>query len=114
MAFVTINGRNYPVAIGNASEDAPTFIGALTRAFAGNLRRTVRALKHQWTFTLGPLYQYEDDLLETDVGSTASVTVTGDALANVAVTAAVILGSSIYIPDDPLFRRLRQVTVMEV
>jgi hypothetical protein len=114
MAFLTIAGKNYPVAIGNATEDAPTFVGAITRAWSGMLRRTVRTLKRQWSFTLGPLYPYEDQLLRTDVATTASVVVTGDAVENASVTAAVVLAGKSYIVDDPSYRVMRAVTVMEV
>lgn len=113
MAFLTIAGRDYPVAHDSATEDAPTFIGAITRAFSGALRRTVRSVKRQWTFTIGPIYQYEYDLLRSDVATAASVAVTGDAMAGASVTAAVVLGGSRYVPDDPYFRRAVQVTVME-
>jgi hypothetical protein len=113
MAFLTIAGKNYIVAYGNANEDAPTFIGALSRAFAGNLRRTVRAAKRQWSFTLGPMHYYEYNALRTDVVSAANVTVTGDALESINYTCAVILGEAGYIPDDPLYRRMVRVTVIE-
>jgi hypothetical protein len=114
MAFLKIAGKTYIVAHGNANEDQPTMIGALGRAFSGVLRRTVRVVKRQWTFTLGPMYDYEDALLRADVATAASVTVTGDAVAGVNVTCAVILGAASYVPDDPLFRRMRTVTCMEV
>lgn len=114
MAFLTIAGKSYIVAHGNASEDTPTFIGAITRSFSGVLRRTVRAVKRQWSFTLGPLWPHEYTLLRADVATAASVTVTGDAMSNANVTAAVILGAAPYVHDDPLFRRMVSVTVMEV
>jgi hypothetical protein len=104
MAFLKIAGKTYIVAHGNANEDQPTMIGALGRAFSGVLRRTVRVVKRQWTFTLGPMYDYEDALLRADVATAASVN----------VTCAVILGAASYVPDDPLFRRMRTVTCMEV
>lgn len=113
MAFLTIAGKNYPVAHNNASEDAPTFIGALVRSWTGVLRRTTRAVKRQWSFTLGPVHQHEYNLLRTDVASAVSVTVTGDAMGGVNVTAAVVLGSAPYLPDDQYYRRLVNVTVME-
>lgn len=113
MAFLTIAGKDYPVAINAATEDAPTFIGAIGRAVSGGLRRTVRAVKRQWTFTLGPLWEYQYGQLRTDVATAANVTVTGESMGNVNVTAAVILGAAPYIADDPSFRRLVSVTVME-
>lgn len=114
MAFLSIAGKVYPVTHGNASEDAPTFIGAIKRAWSGNLRRTVRVVKRQWSFVLGPVYQYEYDLLRADVATAANVTVTGDAVMNANVTAAVILGAAPFIPEDPFYRRTVSVTVMEV
>lgn len=114
MPFLSIAGKVYNVAHGNANEDAPTYVGAIGRAWAGGLRRTTRATKRQWAFTLGPQFQFEFDMLRADTLNAASVTVTGDALANVPVTAAVIIGQAPYIPDDPLYRRMVSVTVMEV
>lgn len=114
MAFLTIAGKNYPVAHGNANEDAPTMGGAITRAYSGGLRKTTRWTKRHWSFTLSPIWQHEFNLLRADTLNAASVTVTGDALGNVALTAAVLLGQAAYIADDPLFRRSVQVTVMEV
>lgn len=114
MSFLSIAGKVYNVAHGNANEDAPTYIGAIGRAWAGGLRRTTRATKRQWPFTLGPHFQYEFDMLRADTLNAASVTVTGDAFSNIPFTAAVIIGQASYIPDDPLFRRMVSITVMEV
>lgn len=114
MAFLSIAAKVYPVKIDGATEDPPYEVGARSRAFAGNLRRTVRAVKRQWTFTLGPIYDHEYAMLRADVATAASVTVTGTAMGGANVTAAVILGAAPYVEDVFSHRRMVQVTVLEV
>lgn len=80
MAFLTIAGTTIPVSTGGAVAKAIERVGSSTRAFAGNLRSTVRAEKRAWQFTTRWLTQGDAAIIEALYNNGEFVTCAGDAL----------------------------------
>lgn len=86
MPFLSIAGTAVPVTSDGGAENEPLRIGESTRAFAGNLRSTVRAEKRSWSFKTVPLSFAAAATIKSALANAAQVTVSGDFNNNVAVT----------------------------
>src|SRR5579884_3291645 len=115
MAFLTIAGITIPVAVASgATKKAPETGGADSRAFAGNLRTTVRYEKRNWQFTTTPLLDAAAAAIETACAGGAFVTVAGDAVGGVNVTCRITVGDGGYTKVHGTFRRVLVLTAREV
>lgn len=118
MPFLTVAGITVDVRADGATERAPEFVrGEATRAFAGNLRATTVGDKRSWTFALARMTPAALAALRAAIAGGVFVTVDGDALGNIAVTAQVTLGETPYrkltYPAGE-FARVPTLTVVEV
>jgi hypothetical protein len=80
MPFLVVAGITVPVAEGGASKLPPERVGSSGRAYAGNLRSTVRAEKRGWQARTGLLTNDEAAAIEAAVGLAAQVPCGGTAL----------------------------------
>ena len=114
MAFLVVGGVTVHVATSGATKKAIERIGSSTRAFAGNLRTTVRAEKRAWQFTTHWLTNTDAAALETAVALGAHVVCSGDALGG-SITCEGTLGDGPYLPKaGATFRRQVVLTLREV
>lgn len=95
MSFVVVAALVVPVMEGQAVERVVR-IGSSNRAYAGNLRSTVRAEKREWQITTGLLTITEANTLKAAVALAAQVACSGDALGG-SVTCEVEVGDGAYI-----------------
>lgn len=80
MSFLTIASTTIPVSTTGASKKGMERVGSSSRAFAGNLRSTVRAEKRVWQFTTKWLTQAEAAVIEALYDNGEFVSCAGDAL----------------------------------
>jgi hypothetical protein len=113
MAFLTIAGVTVPVSISGAAEKQKETVGSDSRAYAGNLRSTVRAEKRNWQFTTKTLSTVDDAALVAAVAGGVFVTCAGDAL-GVSVTCRVTVTDGPYVKVAGGFRRTRVLQLREV
>jgi hypothetical protein len=78
MPFATIAGNTYAVQVAGAMEEGTEQIGQVRRAFGGNYRRSVRAEKGVFHFTLAPILPAALATLKTNIALGVLVTCTGD------------------------------------
>ncbi len=114
MAFLVVAGITVHVMTSGASRKAVERIGSSTRAFAGNLRTTVRVEKRAWQFTTKWLSNTDAAAIETAVALGAHVACSGDALGG-SITCEVTVGDGPYLPKSGgTFRRQVVLTLREV
>lgn len=94
MAFLVIAGTTIPCMEGSATERIVR-IGSSFRAYAGNLRSTVRAEKREWQVTTHFLSNTASAALKAAVALAAQVTCSGDLLGG-SVTCEVEVGDGSY------------------
>lgn len=94
MAFLVVSGITVPALEGSATERIVR-IGSSFRAFAGNLRSTVRAEKREWQITTYPMSNTASATLKAAVDLAEQVTCSGDMLGG-SVTCEVEVGDSAY------------------
>jgi hypothetical protein len=80
MAFLMVAGLVVSVAEGGASKLPPETVGSSGRAFAGNLRSTVRAEKRGWQVRTGLLTLAEASAIEDAVALRVQIACAGDLL----------------------------------
>lgn len=92
-------------------------IGSSSRAYAGNLRSTVRAEKRTWKITTTPMLTADSTTLRAAVALAAQVTCSGNMLGG-SVTCEVEVVDGQYIASNPsdglFFRRALVLTLREV
>jgi hypothetical protein len=123
MAFLTIGGTTYQVLDDGASENPLAHvIGHEDRAFAGNLRSTVRGEKREW----GPfrlldsggdfMTEAEYQTLRSATAAGVFLTCSGDALNGASVSCRVRITAAAYERQRPpaAHRRIPTVTLAEV
>lgn len=76
-AFLTVAGIPLEVQLTGASRLENIYIGSKSRAFAGNLRSSVRGEKAAWSFTLPPMTPAAIAALRAAIANGAFVTVGG-------------------------------------
>lgn len=113
MPFLTIAGITVPVSTGGARETEPEQIGTDSRAFAGNLRTTVRAEKRAWEITTNHMTSTAFGTLRTAVANGAQVTVGGDAIGGT-VTCRVRITGATYVKVPGGHRRVVTLVLREV
>ncbi len=113
MAYLQVAGITVSIGRGGQSRQTRLSIGARSRAFAGNLRSSVRATKREWSFQTNPLTVATYDTLVAAIGV---VTVAGDAIGST-ITADVEITDATDIEDDAdalTFKRVATLQIREV
>lgn len=87
MAGISIASISLSVTDGGEGE--PVIIGESSRAYAGNLRNSVRATKRTFNFVSGFVSESTWDSVQAATASQAQVTCTGDILKGDSITAVV-------------------------
>jgi hypothetical protein len=77
MAFLTVAGITLEVQLAGAARLENIYVGSKSRAFAGNLRSSIRAEKRAWQFTTPPMATADVATLRTAIANGAFVTVGG-------------------------------------
>lgn len=114
MAFLTIAGNTVVIQTAGATEEAPERGGEVARAFAGNLRSSLRYRKRAWRFTTNPLTQVAYDSLVAASDTGAPVTCSGDALSGASVSCIVQVSGGGYIQNDLGHLRAALIQLAEV
>lgn len=116
MPFLTIGTyTDVPIAIDGARQVESELVGEIERAFAGNLRSTVRAAKRVWEVTTGALSLTEANQLRSQASFTAAVNCSGDLMTGATVSCFVTITESEYIPDSlTTQRQIMQLRIQEV
>jgi hypothetical protein len=116
MAVLVSAGITVPVIAPGATKDIVR-LGTSSRAYAGNLRSSVRAEKREWEVLTSMLTQAEAVTLEAAVASAAQVSCSGDLL-GATITCEVTVGKQQYPPynggDGLGFMRQLPLTIREV
>lgn len=116
MAFLSVAGVTVHVARNQATETVER-IGSSSRAYAGNLRSTVRAEKRTWKVTTTPMTAAACATLRAAIALAVQVTCTGDMLP-ASVTCEVEITDAPYVAGNPVdglhFRRALVLTLREV
>lgn len=89
MAFLTIAGITYEVLTRGADEQRRVTVGSRKRAFAGNLRSTIKAVKREWRLTVGPLTQSGLSQLRSLVAGSTVQAIGGDLVQGVSTNCIV-------------------------
>ncbi len=114
MAFLIIAGITVHVHSTGASKKAIERIGVSTRAFAGNLRTTVRVEKRAWQVLTKTMTNSDAVTLEAAVANGAHVVCSGDLLGG-NITCEVTVDGSVYMPKaGATFRRQLTLSLREV
>lgn len=104
MAFLTIAGQTILVDARSTGELAPTEIGAMARAYSGNLRTSIRATKRAWQFQTVEWAQSNIDTFKANCLNGAIVACNGDFNNNVAVNCKVTFLGTAYVPGGGGYR----------
>lgn len=116
MAFLVVAGITVKVARGQATETIER-IGSSSRAYAGNLRSTVRAEKRAWKVTTTPMTAADCATLKAAVTLAAQVSCSGDMIGTT-LTCEVEISDGPYIAGNPVdglhFRRTLALTLRQV
>lgn len=96
-----------------ATEAEVIRVGEATRAFAGNLRSTVRSVRRSWHFTLAPMTDAALTTLRATCEAGAFVTCAGDALGG-SYTCEVRITDAPYLEDGAGFLRAPTLALQEV
>ena len=116
MSFLVIAGTTVKVARTSAAETIER-IGTSSRAYAGNLRSTVRSEKRTWKVTTTPMIAADAATLRAAIALAAQVTCTGNMLGG-SVTCEVEMTDGPYVGGNPAdgngFRRALLLTLREV
>ena len=114
MAFLVIDGITIPVSPTGGSTKTPTTIGSDSRAYAGNLRSTVRATKRSWQFTTKGLPEATALAIENAVNGGDFVDCSGDAFGGFTISCRVTTGDGSYQAIKGGHRRILVLTLVEV
>jgi hypothetical protein len=116
MAFLTIASIVVPVADGSFKANPREMNGSQSRAYAGNLRSTVRWTKRSWSLTTGLMLSADVVTLENAIIAGTAVSCAGDALGGT-VSCVVTLGDEPVIStasnDGLTFMRTMALTLRE-
>lgn len=114
MAFVTVASIDLDILVAGAAQNESTVVGAAKRAFAGNMRSSIRARKRAWKFTVGPVTQSQHNTLRSAVeASSGIVNCSGDAL-GATISCLVTIGDADYVQDGVSFLRRLDLVLQEV
>lgn len=113
MAFLTLGATEVWVDTRGATEPEVIRVGESTRAFAGNLRSTVRAVKRNWRFTGAPMSESAFAALRATFEAGDFVTCFGDALGGT-YECEVRVTDAGYVEDGTGFLRVPVFTLAEV
>lgn len=114
MSFLTLDGVVVPVTPNGAQEGAIERIGSESRAYAGNLRSTVREEKRSWTFTTRSLSSSEESDIRAAIADGAFITMSGDILGGASLLVSAALNGAPSTKVKGGFRNVLTLTVREV
>lgn len=116
MAFLIVAGITVKVARNQATETIER-IGSSSRAYAGNLRSTVRVEKRVWKVTTAPMIAADCTTLKAAITLAAQVSCSGDMIGST-VTCEVEITDGPYVAGNPAdglhFRRTLALTLRQV
>lgn len=108
MAFLTIDGDTYEIAVDGASENAPEEVGNDHRAFSGNMRSSIRGIRRKWSFKTIPMVESQAQALKDKIYS-GFQECSGDALDGQAVLCSIKMSESPYLQEG--LGHVRQVVL---
>lgn len=114
MAFLIIAAVTVDVQTNGARELPPIEVGRSRRAFAGNLRTTVRAIKRVWVFTTREMLDSEITTLRNAAPYGSFVACSGDALPAAATYEVTYKGGPFVETGNPYYKRIQEIQVQEV
>lgn len=114
MAFLVIAGVTVDVLTSGAREGQPIEIGRSRRAFAGNLRSSLRSIKRMWSFATRDMIDAEITTLMTAAPHGAFVTCSGDALPASAQYEVTYPGGTFEETGNPYYKRSIEIRVQQV
>lgn len=114
MAFLIIAGVTVDVVTTGGHEGPPIEIGRSRRAFAGNLRSSIRSIKRVWTFLTRDMTDAEIVTLRTAAPYGSFVTCSGDALPASATYEVTYKGGPFVETGNPYYKRQQEIQVQEV
>ena len=100
MAALTIGATGLECSDGGEGEPIP--IGAESRAFAGNLRNTVRGQKRTFNFVTAPTTEATWDTLRAAIANRTQVTCSGTLLSGDTYIASVRASAKLYAASSPV------------
>jgi hypothetical protein len=100
MAAVSIAGQSLECSDGGEGE--VIIIGEESRAYAGNLRNSVRAQKRTFNFVTAPTTEAIWDTLRAAIANRAQVTVTGTLISGDTYTASVRATAKLFAASSPV------------
>lgn len=113
MAFLTLNGTEYLVLTENAQEEEPAWGGMNVEfSFDGSLRADFQPEVRKFSFGLQPMSEAAFQTLKTMVA--AAVTVNGDCVNNVSMSALVVLKGRGFIANVASHLRTPVIEVVEI
>ena len=115
MAFLTVAGIALEVQLAGAGRPENLYIGSKSRAFAGNLRSSIRAEKRAWSFTTPPMTTADVTTLRAAIANGAFVPV-GGTLIGADTTGTVVIASEDYLPtvSPTTYQSVLQLKIEEV
>lgn len=114
MAFLTIAAVAVDVLTTGARELPPVEVGKSKRAFAGNLRSSMRSTKRMWSFTTGDMTDAQIVTLRTAAPHGSFVTCSGDSLPASAQYEVTYPGATFVESGNPYYKRSIEIRVQEV
>lgn len=114
MAFLTLAGVNVDAVTSGVRELPPVEIGKSRRAFAGNLRTSMRGIKRVWSYTTRDMTDAEIVTLRTAAPHGSFVTCSGDSLPASATYEVTYKGGPFVETGNPYYKRQQEIQVAEV
>lgn len=114
MSFLTLAGVTVPTSVSGVQEGAIEQIGSESRAYAGNLRSTVRGQKRNWSVTTRPLTSTEESNIRSAIATGAFVTMSGDLIGGASLTVSATINSAPASKIKGGFRNALTLAIKEV
>jgi hypothetical protein len=114
VAFLILGGVSVDALTSGAREGQPIEIGRSRRAFAGNLRSSLRSIKRMWSFVTRDMTDAEITTLMTAAPHGAFVTCSGDALPGSAQYDVTYPGGTFEEAGNPYYKRSIEIRVQQV
>lgn len=114
MAFLTIAAVNVDVLTSGARELPPAEVGKAKRAFAGNLRTSMRSIKRVWSFSTADMTDAQITTLRNAAPHGSFVTCSGDSLPASATYEVTYPGGTFVESGNPYYKRSIEIRVQEV
>jgi hypothetical protein len=114
MAFLIIAGVTVDVVTNGARQLPPIEIGKSRRAFAGNLRSSIRSVKRMWSFTTREMLDAEIATLQAAAPHGAYAACSGDSLPASATYEVTYKGGPFVETGNPYYKRTVEIQVAQV